>query len=272
MDTNGKLRTTRYQVKHAVLKPFIKYFWVMESTDIKISHKLLPVNNIDLILNFSSPIRYITKQNKELVPAKFHFNGIKDRYCMINQEGKLNVFGISFFPSGLYPFLKIPICEFTQKTIDLNIIANKFVLDIDDQINEADSTLKKLDILEEGLLKLISNTYIPNSNISNILHCFYENMVNMNIQLFCDQYGISKRKLERIFNKYVGVSPKSFYRISRFQKVFSKIINQEKVDLTFEAYQNNYYDQTHFLKDFKTFTGCSPTQFLNEKRAVKQII
>lgn len=267
------LQTTKYEVKHPILKQFIKYFWLMRSSNqIEINHKLLPVGNIDLVLNFSEPIHYTSIGKTELIPDKFHFNGIREEYCIINQQGKFDIWGISFYPAGLYPFFKIPINEFTGKTINLDLVAKRFVLEIEEKMSIAVSDEQKLNILEKELLELIYADFIPDNAILNIIDNFYTNMENISISNFCDKFGINLRKLERIFNKYIGVSPKVVHKLARYQGICNQLIHQDNVDLTFEAYQSNYYDQTHFLKDFKSFTGCSPTQFMNEKRAVKQII
>ncbi len=267
------VQTTKYQVNEPILKHFIKYFWVMKSDQqVSINHKLLPVNNIDFILNFSSPIKYMSAGKKEIVPEIFHLNGIRDEYHMINQTGKLNVVGISFFPDGLYPFLKTPLSEFTNKTIDLDLFFKKFTLEIEEKLNITSSIQEKIDIIENELLLLLDYKYIPSKETCQIISTYYSNIDNMSINDFCNQYGINQRKLERTFNNYIGISPKLFYRLNRFQGILNKIIKHEYFDLTSLTYENDYYDQTHFLKDFKSFTGCSPKQFINERGSVKQIL
>lgn len=73
------LQTTKYPVNHPILKKLIKYYWLIESQlPIEVNHKLLPVNNIDFILNLSSPIRYLKEEKTEIVPTGFHFNRITD--------------------------------------------------------------------------------------------------------------------------------------------------------------------------------------------------
>lgn len=85
---------------------------------VEIHHKLLPVNSIDFIFNLSTPIHYIKKGKPESVYKDFHFNGIMDKYSFIKQNGSLKVLGISFLPTGPYPFLNIPLSEFKNRTTD----------------------------------------------------------------------------------------------------------------------------------------------------------
>lgn len=265
--------TTKYEVKHPRLKHLIKFFWIIRSDhQITINHKLLPVRNIDFVLNLSSPIKYISDKKVEIVPKTFHFNGIRDKSYIIKQVGTLDILGISFFPAGLYPFLKIPLSEFTNKTIDLDLLLNEFTSTIEEKLSLSSSIPEKITIIENELVQLIDFKYLLPDETSRILGTFYSNIDNMNVFHFCDQYGVNQRKLERIFNKYVGISPKLFDRLNRFQRVLNQITKNKYTDLTSLAYENDYYDQTHFLKDFKSFTGCSPSQFLNEKRSVKQIL
>lgn len=273
------LRIKRYQAKHPILKPLIKYFWVFRSDHkIIINHKLLPVGNIDLVLNFSSPIKYTSDNKNETVPNRFHFNGIRNRYCMINQVGKMNMIGISFFPPGLYPFFKTPLSLFTNKTIELDLLISEFTSRIEAKLSITDSILEKIDILEKELVPLVDYKLVPSEEIIKVIkvikvfNTFYSNTNNLNINYFCARYGIDQRKLERIFKKYIGISPKLFHRLNRFQIVINKIVKNEYMNLTSLAYENEYYDQTHFIKDFKSFTGCSPSQFLNERRSIKENI
>ncbi len=264
------LRTTRYPVTNPLLKNIIKYFWVLESeSEVSIMHKLLPVTNIDFIFNFCpSPITYINEKGKTETDC-IHLNGIRGNYLTINQTGKLKVFGVSFHQAGLFPILKSPLDELADKTINLDDILTRFTDDIMEKAALADSDLDILKIIENKIVDLLDISLMPDKRIYNLINVCSSDE-NLNINDFCENTGINRRTFERIFNKYIGVSPKLFMRINRFQKTI-KELNQTSL-LTSIAYDNNYFDQTHFIKDFKSFMGSTPTEFLNKNIAVKQII
>ncbi len=267
------LQVKKYPVKNPILRQLIKYFWVLTSNnEVNISHKLLPVNNIDIIINFSSQIKYTLGNKTQTIPKGLHFNGISKQYYTINQMGKLNVLGISFFSEGLYPFLKIPLSEFTNRTIELDLLISRFTSRIEEKISISNAYSEKFDIMENELLQLIDFELIKTKDISQLFNTFYWNTKKLDINCFCAQYGIAQRKMERIFNKYVGISPKAFQKINRFQGISNQILKKEYVDLTSLAYEYGYYDQMHFIKDFKSYVGCSPSQFINKGEAVKEIL
>ncbi len=266
------LQIKRYPPKHPLLKQLIKFFWVLKSDHpVSLNHKLLPVNNIDIILNFSSPITYGFKGQIKQTP-KYFFTGIRDQYYDNIQTGKVNMLGISFFPAGLHPFLKIPISEFTNTTIELDDVIHNFNSTLEQKICPNDSSLQQIKMLEEYFLNLIAPGSIQADNVFQVLNAFYSNIDTLDISAFCDWYGIHQRKLERIFNKNIGISPKSFKRLNRFQKVLHQILNKPHVDLTVVAHEMNYYDQAHFIKDFKSFAGCPPSRFMKEKRSIFEIM
>lgn len=267
------LYTAKYEVRHPMLKHLIKYFWTIKSSaQTVINHKLLPVNNMDIIVNFSAPIKYTSADNVEIVTAKSHFNGIRDEYLTINQVGTLDVIGISFFPAGLYPFLKVPLSEFKNKTIELDNLMNKFTSQIEEKVSITDSIIDKIDVIEKELVKCIDTELIPAGNVYHMFSRFYKEAAHYNISQFCDEYGINQRKLERCFNKYIGITPMFFQRLTRYQNTLNTMIHNKTMDLTTLAHENNYYDQNHFIKEFKAFTGCNPTKFFNEKKSIKQIM
>lgn len=73
-----------------------------------------------------------------------------------------------------------------------------------------------------------------------------------------------RRKLERDFSKRVGMSPKQLGKVIRLQAALKLMLNQDKEILTEVAYESEYYDHAHFIKDFKEFTGVSPTKYMND--------
>ena len=74
-----------------------------------------------------------------------------------------------------------------------------------------------------------------------------------------------------MFNRYVGTSPKGYLRLSRFQSTLNHLLKADQVPLTRLAQDLDFYDQPHFIRDFKAFTGASPSRFLREKKAIIQL-
>lgn len=274
-EVNGmdKLHVTKIKPRHPMLNYLIKYYWIMKTdTQVVVNHKLLPVNNIDIIINFSSSIEYSSENKMKIVTKRAHFNGIRESYLTINQVGKLDVIGISFSPAGLYPLIKEPLCEYKNMTIELDTLITEFTSRIEENSKKAKNTIDKIDIIEEVLVNMIDIKFIPESKLIQIFNNFHSNTDNYSIDQFCTQYGINQRQLERYFRKYIGISPKLFQRLSRYQKTINRMLNNMTIDLTTLAYENGYYDQNHFIKEFKSFTGCTPSRYINERNSVKEII
>ncbi len=265
------LQVCRHPARNPLLKSIIKYFWVIESESIiSISHKLLPVNNVDIIFNLSSPIEYITDEQNSTNSTRIHFNGPRDKCVIIRQTGKLRVFGASFYPTGLFPMLNTPLKEFTGRTVGIDEITGTFTDEIQDTISEVHTNAEVIKKIEKVIAESIDFSLIPDRDVFELVRIF--NSEDYCISDFCEEYGINQRRLERIFKKYIGVSPKLFQRVNRLNRIINQLQNEDLDNLALCAYDHNYTDQSHFIKDFKAFTGSTPTEFLNKPGSVKQII
>jgi AraC-like DNA-binding protein len=263
----------KYQPAHALLKPLIKYFWVMQSDrDIEIRHKLLPANSIDVVLNFSMPIMYVSEGTQPVIMGDCHFTGMRTQYSLIHHPGGIETIGIAFSPTGLYPFIKTPISEFTDTTLELDELLPGSTERIREQFMRAHSIAGKLQIIEDELLQNLEPHLLPPKAARHAVRHLPSTNYPVNIRQFCEDSGIHQRTLERLFNKYVGIRPKFFQQLTRFQTVVRHIITARDTRLTTVAHEHDYYDQAHFINDFKRFAGCSPSQFLREQRSIKEVI
>jgi len=263
----------KYHISNPLLKNFIKYIWMIDTKiETEVSHLLLPVNSIDLILNLSSPIKYEFIDSSEIITKEFHLCGLRKFPINITQNGKLNVIGISFLPYGLFDFFDIPVSEFTSKITCLKDISESLTNNLKEKLEKENRASKQVLIIEEELLKILnSNSVIDNSYI-DIFNEFIYNTDAIKISDFCRNVGISERHLERLFKKYIGLSPKTFSRVTRFQKISKKLIENDFEKLCTLALEYQYYDQMHFIRECKDFTGNTPLKLSQEKLAVKSII
>lgn len=261
----------RYQVRNHILRTLIKYFWVIKADNQNINHKYLPVCNIDMVLNLGNEVKYVENGKEVIVNNRLHFNGITERYKLNIQKGNICMLGISFFPTGLYPFLKIPLGEFKNYTIEFDQISKGLNSEIITRINNLENIDNVLNTMEEILLKFLDCNKILDENTVGLFKSF-SNRVDLSIEGFSNEYGINKRKLERYFYKYIGAPPKTYAKIKRFNNVVKVFKSGIYSSLTQLALDNNYYDQAHFIKEFKALTGSIPSEFINSKSSLRDII
>lgn len=266
-----KINIRKYQPKNSILRNLIKYFWIIRTNnEVSINYKLFPSNNIDFILNLSSPISYIC-DNKKTSFEGFHFSGIRNSHCIIQQTGILDVVGISFFPTGAYPFLKIPLSEFSDRTIFLDDIFSGFDSKIE-SFRKSVSDFDRINKLEKILFQLLDLSLLPREEHNQMISKIYCQNSKINVEEYCNQIGINQKTFERSFKKHIGINPKSFSKLTRFQNALNQLIGGKYSNLTSLSYNFDYFDQTHFIKDFKSYMGTTPLKFIKEKSSVKEIL
>ncbi|PBF67383.1 AraC family transcriptional regulator [Clostridioides difficile] len=266
------LSVTRYSIKNVRLKPWVKFIWYFETkSNILLNNKLLPTDSIDIILNLSDVMEYKI-ENQDYIASNIHFNGIRDKHGFIIQHGNIRVIGISFYPFGLYPFLKIPISEFNRQIVDLEAVSKLFAKKLEESLNPTKAIEKVVLCLEEVLLSILEEDLISNKYVKLLNSFIYVNRYS-NIKAFCDDTNINIKTLERICLKYTGYTPKILKRIYRFKIASNQLIYNYKDEELFDfIYENEYYDQAHFIKEFKKFSGTSPIKFSGENKTIKENI
>lgn len=262
----------RYKPIHPILKNFINNIWINSGELPALNHKLLPIRNIDLIINLSSQPVLLYDGNSEISLESCYITGIMDhfKYSWKRPAGNIELIGVSFFPAGFYPFFGIPLSEFKNNIIDLHLLNRTLSEQLVERVKEHKTLFEKFHALERELLKLLNINLIIDEKMNSLVSNFIKHDESK-IESFCNIQGIHKRKFERFANKFLGINPKTYLKINRFRKSLYALLNTDFNTLTEVAYNCGYYDQMHFIKEFKLFTGSSPTQFLVEKKSVRQI-
>lgn len=208
------------------------------------------------------------RQFDKTLPAVFLY-GQGTGYSEITTSGSLDLMGIYFQPHALRTIFGIDSAEITNSCIDLDDISRKYGFSISDQLFNANSTGDQTQIIHEFLFFLLENN---GSKADDVAHYavskIAEKQGKMTVQELQQTLRLSERSLERKFLQQIGISPKLYLRIQRFQNALTQIRHKGFEKLTDVAYDHDYADQSHFLRDFKAFTGLAPSQYLKQTTEV----
>lgn len=230
--------------------------------------KILPDGAIELIVDLDSWPKKIfddeTNTERFRTVQKAWISGERTRYIVIGTDNT-HMIGIRFKPGGAYPFFGFPISELSEWVTELDLIWGRLIYNIRDQLLEIESPNAKIRRFEEFLLEQVQRSLEPNRAIAFAVHRLQHSPQFLAIRDLANQIGITQKHLISQFEKIVGLRPKSFARVVKFQKVLSLVETKKQVEWASIAAECGYYDQAHFIKEFHTFSGLNPSAYLTQR-------
>jgi len=263
----------KYPVQQPVLRDYIRFFWEFRVDHLQLNHKLIPQRNINFRFNLSETPHILSLDGKEHRLETTYFSGLHDHYtnAQLKLCGRVHTLGICFYPEGLYPFLKIPIAEFKNQLLGAVEIGFKKAASINEQLKDAPDIAARLNILENELIMLLIRNNDSPEKFRAIFNALKNSEQAWQITGFCKQNNIGVRTLERMYNKYVGVSASTYGTLNRFHASLNRILYKDFTKLSDLAYDNGYFDQMHFIRDFKRFAGNTPKSFVSQNDSILQV-
>lgn len=251
-----------------ILSPFIECYFVWDSEGLlsePMTVESPPSSFCAIVFNYRDEYYLQNKKyEKLLVPAQF-ISGPSIYTYKLSLQGNIGMAGIVFKPAALATMFQLPMFEYTEERIDLYKIFRKDVID-----NYVKSI--KLAVGEETRVKLLEEFIMQQYQLQKPEPDYIDQAANLIIErngmlqvtdLLKDSH-MSRRTFERRFFQKVGLSPKYLARIRRLGYLCNLIAGKKKVDWAKVFYDCEFYDQSHFIKDFKEFTGRTPQQYLEE--------
>jgi AraC-like DNA-binding protein len=239
------------------LRPFIRNYLIIESQE-ELVNRVLPGTSFTLAFRFKGQVNYITNNNADTLPVSV-ISGLRKSVRLINYLKDTSTILILFKEAGVTAFFREPLHELFEESISLdNFIARQKISIIEEQLAEAKNNNERVAIIETFLF---SKLYDPNPDklVFNAIQKIRATNGVIKMKKLAETFYISQDAFEKRFRKIVGASPKQFTSIIRMNSIISqKKPSQTLTDMAFNA---GYFDQPHFNKDFKLFTGQTPTDF-----------
>ncbi|HMI05434.1 MAG TPA: AraC family transcriptional regulator [Pedobacter sp.] len=246
-----------------ILQPFIKHFWALEGDAAGNSEKTfsaIPDGCPGVIMVQSEKEAFCLNNNKKL-PNIFLY-GQTIRPATFSAVGKIGAIGICFQPHALKSIFGLDADELTNSCTDLSLIGSKSNNNLSDQLLNAATIDEQIRLLSFYLFEQYqSNDRHPDGIIKYAISQLTHSKGKMSIKELNQKVQVSERTLERKFKESVGISPQLYSRIIRFQESLNQLRKSDYDRLSDIAYDNDYADQSHFIRVFKEFTGFSPIEF-----------
>jgi AraC-like DNA-binding protein len=239
-----------------ILKPFIEVYKIIESQE-ELENRVLPNTSVAIAFRFRGHNSYKNETGKISLPA-ITVSGLRKSARLINYSKNTSALIVLFKDCGASFFFKEPLYELFETSIPLDSIINpKEITLIEDLLSEAQNNLKRVEIVEQFLLKKLIYTK-PDDLVSEAIAKIHFSKGCISIKKLAGALYISNDAFEKRFRKAAGSSPKQFASIVRMSHIVRQKPHERFLDIAFNA---GYYDQAHFNKDFKLFTGLTPTEF-----------
>ncbi len=255
------------------LKPYIYNYWsIKNKIDSQKTNKILSDASLGFIINFSNPYKITINSKTSICSGNITLTGPTKYPAFITFEKYLDAIGIRFKVGGAYKFFDEEISSLCDKNINYDESFWNFDLLYKELISKKNN-FEKVKAIEIFLIKRLQLSKKQNSKYTmDFVNFIKENKGDISIDHLCEHFSSNKRQIERIFKKEIGLSAKLFSRIIRMRNVRDSLSSLEVDNLTSTGYSNGFFDQAHFIKEFRSFMNETPKNYYQNKLSMAKVL
>lgn len=245
------------------LSSFVDFFWSQNGYEpISSKERILPTGSIQLIINLDEIAFQIYEETATHVLDPIIVTCAQAEPVIINSHSRRSTLGVQFKPGGIFPLLHIKADELNGEIISLSSIIGNLKSDkLYSRLLGSTSPLKQLKCLEQFLLGSLGLGDSVHPVVMFALQKLQSSFYQDRISELAESFGLSPKRFTDIFKQEVGITPKLFSRIKRFQQVLTRINSKQPINWTHLAFEFGYYDQSHLIRDFKVLSALTPSEY-----------
>jgi AraC-like DNA-binding protein len=257
-----------------LLRQYVKCFYVYESdSSVSFEDVVFPSGCMEIIFNLGSGNWQTDTGNGFITTPSVELWGQLVKPLPVRSVGKNTMLGIRFYPHAAACFLGGEVDQFNNQVVDWRDVCGENARELHTRLLEIPAWNARLALVEEFLLRQLS---FAGKKLERV-GVMYEIMRDIkkedffeNITSVASRYGISSRYLQKMFLQYTGLTPKLYTKINRFQNSLKLVVKKDR-SLTSIAYDCGYFDQSHFIREFKYFTGLTPSGYAPENSPITNL-
>jgi AraC-like DNA-binding protein len=254
------------------LSKFVDNFWLYEGHEAEHkTERILPTGTLELVINLrQNELRFYDAERPENC-TRFSgaiVSGAHGRGFAPAEE--TFVIGVHFKPGGAFPFLGLPAGDLADTHVDLETLWGPSAGRLRERLCEARTSAERFQLLQEALLSRLCHGVEQHYAVSAALEMFGKNQAGPRVREAAKYLGLSQRRFIQVFKAEVGMTPKLFSRIQRFQQTRTFIQHNPSINWADLAVDLGYFDQSHLIREFLEFSGLSPTDYINRHKRINE--
>lgn len=260
----------RYYHPGPPLADFVESLWLYD--DFRPAHTVerhLPSGTVQVIFNLRDDTLRVFEPHGTTGITTVRgplIAGPRDAYTIMETAQQHSLLGIQLKPGGALPFLAAPTSKLRNMHVGLDALWGAAAHELRERILAAGTAETRFAVLEETLLARLAGTSrryaMPHPAVAFALREFHAAPRTRTVAEVTERVGLSPRRFIQVFSEAVGLPPKTYCRVRRFQAALQRMTRAESVSLAEVAASCGYYDQAHFIHDFHAFSGLTPSAYL----------
>ena len=247
----------------AALRPYVRLIWALEidpTSGFGPPERITPDGLLEVVFHYRTPMacRYdgesFTPQPRSVAVSQTR------RYLEIEPRGPVGLVSVRFHPWGAHHFLPLPVAEIADLQVDVEHLWGRAANELEERLAAAGGGAERISLIEHFLLARLRNHH--KADVEPLVRAVWKRKGQVAVRQLCRDLGVGERWLQRTFAAALGTTPKGFARVSRFLHACSLLRDGTEPSLADVGLACGYYDQSHFIADFKAFSGMTPTAFL----------
>jgi AraC-like DNA-binding protein len=257
---------TSHYIPSPPLSEFVNVMWYWDGyVQSHAQERLLPDGSMTIAINLGEQrvSRHQAGERASFASAVAQaICGARSTYMVADTANMLTTFGIQFKPGGAFPFLRLPASELNEQCLSLENVFGSGVDNLRDRLLECETPQQKFAVAEHWLLAKATRPLEKHPAVEYATRQFVHGPILQPLSSVLDRIGYSQRHFNQLFADEVGLTPKRFLRVRRFQSVIQSIPDGKPVAWADLALRCGYYDQSHFVHEFRSFCGLTPVAYL----------
>ncbi len=249
---------------------FVKDMMEIKGHSVKTSLRLYPRNTPEILINLGEPLQGEMGSKSALV-QKYIIQGSKTAYVNVEHPARCHFLSIRFTTNGYYKLFGMPQNEFTNRFYELDDVIDVRIQDMIPVLRMTSRPTDRFRILSQWLNRRNCKRERSTKLLSDFVIKYLNQNPDSSVKQLVQETGFTRKHLVCRFKKEAGLTIKEYQKILRIYRLLKQIDKASQISWAKLAGQFGFYDQSHLIKDFKQYTGLTPTDYLNQQAIDKSL-